>query len=186
MLCRKHVETTVIRAASVVNNALLTLSQQEGFLGGTTAVFALISERHFLLGHLGDSKAVSCHVATTQISPSEHECWQQTDAVADTAFQGKLQSATLTHNHSPDRPDELARILAAGGFVSRATAGELKAFCCSAKFNILPALQSNLIHCYASPTFTCTGSAARAGLGNRPANNTHLLWHIVAQSFSSH
>ena len=118
-----------MRAAAVVNDALLTLSQQEGFSGGTTAVFALVSQSQVLLGHLGDSKAISCHLPTAHISPYAHKRWQPTNAHGDAAFQGKLQSATLTHNHSPDRPDELARITAAGGFMSKASAGEPTASC---------------------------------------------------------
>lgn len=113
----------MIQAAAAVNDVLLRAAQQEGLAGGSTAVFALVHESEVLLGHLGDSRAVLCHVPTPGAMPAHAQ--QQHTGGAHSVLQHNLKAAALTVDHSPDRPDELARITAAGGFVSRATAGDI-------------------------------------------------------------
>ena len=105
---------------------MLELLQQQGLACGTTAVFALVSEAQVLLGHLGDSKAILCSLPTSNKTPPAHTHQQHTTVGGDSGLQHRLQAAALTHDHSPDRPDELARITAAGGFVSKATAGDVQ------------------------------------------------------------
>lgn len=117
----------MIKAAAAVSKALLEAAQQ-GLAGGSTAVFALLDDSQVLLGHLGDSKAVLCHLPTSGAEPAAHRHQQHTEAAAHPRVQHNLQAAALTVDHSPDRPDELARITAAGGFVSRATAGSVTPF----------------------------------------------------------
>ena len=112
----------MIQAAAAVNDALLKTAQQEGLAGGSTAVFAFVDDSQVLLGHLGDSKAVLCHLSTPETMPAAHRHQQHT-AGAYSGHQQTLKAAAMTVDHAPDRPDELARITAAGGFVSRATAG---------------------------------------------------------------
>lgn len=115
----------MITAAAAINDAVLELIQQQSLTGGTTAVFALVSGSQILLGHLGDSKAILCHSQIPTIPPAANRRQQHTKTAAHPRQQHKLHTATLTHDHSPDRPDELGRITAAGGFVSRATAGDI-------------------------------------------------------------
>lgn len=115
----------MVTAAAAVNGAVLELAQQQRLTGGTTAVFALVAGSSILLGHLGDSKAILCHSQTSTITPAANRHQQHTNTAAHPRQQHKLHTAALTHDHSPDRPDELGRITAAGGFVSRATAGDI-------------------------------------------------------------
>lgn len=124
-ICREQLEQVVVMAAAAVNAALLELVQQQSLTGGTAAVFALVSGSQLLLGHLGDSKAILCHSQTSSLPPAANSHQQHTSTAGHPRQQHKLHTAILTHDHSPDRPDELERITAAGGFVSRATAGDI-------------------------------------------------------------
>lgn len=123
LTCRQQLETVVVKAAAAVNDAVLKLVQQQGLLGGTTAVFALVSGPQILLGHLGDSKAILCQSPPSTPKPAARNQYS-TETAAHSRNQQKLQAAALTRDHSPDRLDELRRITAAGGFVSTASAGE--------------------------------------------------------------
>ena len=123
--CRQQLETVVTKAAAAVNDAVLELVQQTGLTGGTTAVLALVSGTQIMLGHLGDSKAILCQLQPST-TPAAHNRQQFSKTVAHSRYQHKLRAAALTCDHSPDRPDELRRITAAGGFVSRASAGEVQ------------------------------------------------------------
>ena len=138
--CRQQLETVVIKAAAAVNDAVLELVQQQGLLGGTTAVFALASGPQILLGHLGDSKAILCQSQPSTTKPAAHNWQQLTETATHARDQPKLQAAALTHDHSPDRPDELRRITAAGGFVSSASAGEFNIACCGAAELVIDSL----------------------------------------------
>ena len=93
-----------------VDNAVLKSSEQQTS-SGTTAVFALAFHQQILIAHLGDSKAVL------------YQQVQQGYALKQ-ADKLNLRAVPLTIDHSPDRPDERARIVAAGGTISTATAGE--------------------------------------------------------------
>lgn len=112
----------MIQAAAAVNDVLLKAAQHKSLAGGSTAVFALVDQSEVLLGHLGDSKAVLCHLPTPGAMPAHGQ--QQHTGGAHSGRQHNLKATALTVDHSPDRPDELARITAGGGFVSRATAGD--------------------------------------------------------------
>ena len=124
--CRQQLETVVAKAAAAVNAAVLQRVQQQGLFGGTTAIFALVSGPQILLGHLGDSKAIICRAQPSTTTPAARHDQQFTKTAAPSTDQQKLQAAALTCDHSPDRPDELRRITAAGGFVSRASAGDIQ------------------------------------------------------------
>lgn len=122
--CRQQLETVLVKAVAAVD-AVLELVQQQGLIGGTTAVFALVSGPQILLGHLGDSKAILCQ-AQPSITSAARDHQQLTKTAAPVTYQQRLRAAALTCDHSPDRPDELRRIIAAGGFVSRASAGDVQ------------------------------------------------------------
>ncbi len=118
--CRSALETAVHTSVQKVDDAVLKSSEQQTS-SGTTAVLALAFHQQILLAHLGDSKAVLCqHV-------------QQCYAVKQ-ADKPNLRAVPLTIDHSPDRPDERARIDAAGGTISIATVGEqpTQTDCCAA------------------------------------------------------
>ena len=101
--------TSVQKVDDAVLKSDQSSEQQKG--SGTTAVFALAFHQQILLSHLGDSKAVLCqHV-------QQGYALKQADKL-------NLRAVPLTIDHSPDRPDERARIVAAGGTISTATAGE--------------------------------------------------------------
>ncbi|KAK3180566.1 hypothetical protein Dsin_032512 [Dipteronia sinensis] len=59
-------------------------------LGGSTAVVAVLTAHHIIVANCGDSRAVLCRGG---------------------------RAVPLSHDHKPDRPDELQRIQAAGGRV---------------------------------------------------------------------
>ncbi len=103
-------ETAVHTSIQNVDDAVFKSSEQQTS-SGTTAVFALAFHQQMLLAHLGDSKAVLCqHV-------QQGSALKQADKL-------NLRAVPLTIDHSPDRPDERARIVAADGTISTATAGE--------------------------------------------------------------
>lgn len=103
-------ETAVRTSVQNVDDAVFKSSEQQTG-SGTTAVFALAFHQQILLAHLGDSKAVLCQHVQLE------SALRQTDKL-------NLRAEPLTVDHSPDRPDERARIVAAGGTISTATAGE--------------------------------------------------------------
>ena len=108
---KSALETAVHTSIQNVDDTVLKSSEQQQTGSGTTAVFALAFHHQILVSHLGDSKAVLCqHV-------------QQGSALNE-ADKLNLRAVLLTIDHSPDRPDERARIVAAGGTISTATSGE--------------------------------------------------------------
>ena len=119
-----QLEHVVLKAVATINDAVLAQAEQQDLHDGSTAVFALTSETQILLGHLGDSKAIVCHASVPAESAPAQQRWQRSDAHAGPPRKYNMQAAALTRNHSPARPDELARITASGGFVSRATTGD--------------------------------------------------------------
>lgn len=128
---REQVETAVRNTVEAVNTVVLTSAEQQHAPSGTTAVFAIVLEQHMLIGHLGDSKAVLCQQHSTaptasglhsDLAAGLHE--QQRSASSRAGSLTKLTALPLTVDHLPDRPDEQARITAAGGTVSAATAGK--------------------------------------------------------------
>jgi serine/threonine protein phosphatase PrpC len=72
---------------------------------GTTATIALSRNGEYAVAWAGDSDAVLCS-------------WSKG---ADGATEGQLTAERLTAAHVPARPDEAARVEAAGGFVARQT-----------------------------------------------------------------
>ena len=132
VMCREAVEAAVRASVQVVDAAVLSSAEQQHNPSGTTAVFALAFDQHILVGHLGDSKAVLCQQQTgvqhtASLKPAEGQNVKQRWA-ATQADKEKLTAVPLTADHTPDHLDEHARILAAGGTVSTATAGKRAAF----------------------------------------------------------
>jgi serine/threonine protein phosphatase PrpC len=135
--CRSALETAVHTSVQNVDAAVLKSSDQQQTGSGTTAVFALAFHQQILLAHLGDSRAVLCqqqsrpHPTSATHPAGQHV--QQGSAIKQ-ADNLDLRAVPLTIDHSPDRPDERARIAAAGGTISTATAGEQPTYpdCCAA------------------------------------------------------
>ena len=136
--CREAVEAAVRASVQKADAAVLSSAEQQHHPSGTTAVFALAFDQHILVGHLGDSKAVLCQQQTglqhtASPKPVEGHNVKQRCA-ASQADKEKLTAVPLTSDHTPDRVDERARIMAVGGTVSTATAGKHAAspLCCHA------------------------------------------------------
>ncbi len=121
--CRSALETAVHTSVQKVDDAVLKSSEQQTS-SGTTAVFALAFNQQILLAHLGDSKAILCQQQSRQHPTSVTHPAGQHRSVPEHADKLNLRAVPLTNDHSPDRPDERARIVAAGGTISTATAGE--------------------------------------------------------------
>ena len=122
-------EACASKAVAEVDSIVMRQTQS-----GTTAVFVLKVDQQILVGHLGDSKAFLCQwpaSATTSLqsrtlpSKSQHAQHEAAESTVHRDHLRQLRSLPLTLDHSPDRADEAARIDAAGGFVSKATAGDL-------------------------------------------------------------
>ncbi len=121
--CRSAVEAAVHASVQNVDDAVLKSSEQQTS-SGTTAVLALAFHQQILLAHLGDSKAMLCQQQSRQHPTSVTNPAGQHGCAPEQADKLNLRAVPLTIDHSPDRPDERARIVAAGGTISTATAGE--------------------------------------------------------------
>lgn len=117
------------RAVKTLDAAVLSRAELQHGSFGTTAVFALALGNALLIGHVGDSKAMLCQKNASTMSgfdaygPSDSE-QQAEHAPAHAAALDRLTAVPVTVDHSPDRPDEHARILASGGFITKASPGE--------------------------------------------------------------
>ena len=180
--CRQQLETVLVKAVAAVD-AVLELVHQQGLIGGTTAVFALVSGPEILLGHLGDSKAILCQ-AQPSITSAARDHQQLTKTAAPVKYRQRLRAAALTCDHSPDRPDELRRIKAAGGFVSRASAGDVQSSLLRTAFTTHSSLstvthQQQLEYCHSSTHVVLTTAQLLLVL------LTSLQWHIMTHSTQS-
>ena len=83
----------------------------------------------FVLGHLGDSRALLCSWTESADLPAAGAIGDQiTPKMAQADAQrvcgdSCVTAAVLTSDHSPGRPDEIARIAAAGGNIVHSTSG---------------------------------------------------------------
>lgn len=113
--------------------AFLQRAKEDGLRDGTTAVFALLCGRRFLIGSIGDSFAILCSsgegggntTAGHSATASRRTRARSRAAAAERgsgANRHEVQAEVLSAAHSPAREDELQRIENAGGFV-RSTAG---------------------------------------------------------------
>ncbi|KAK9827406.1 hypothetical protein WJX81_008695 [Elliptochloris bilobata] len=106
---RSDVEAALRGAVAEADAALLAAARsadpENPLPDGTTAAWALLQGRDLLAAWLGDSSAVLCRWAGS--APEG----------------GQLAAVALTTDHSPGRPDERARILAAGGTVTTSPDG---------------------------------------------------------------
>ncbi|XP_021770295.1 probable protein phosphatase 2C 51 [Chenopodium quinoa] len=94
-----------------VHNIDLTFSEvalRKHLLSGTTATIAILVDNELLIANVGDSKAFLCleMIQTCDVTNNK--------STSMTSF----QVIELTADHHPDRDDEMARVTAAGGFVS--------------------------------------------------------------------
>ena len=137
---QQELQSAVVQALHTVDTRFADLAKQHDWEAGSTAVLALLANSSLLTAHIGDSQALICQAPwaaqesemaaddfTLQTSP------QSTDRAPESSKRGvprlglaaaghaPTQPAAvceLTENHSPDRPEEAARIAAAGGFVT--------------------------------------------------------------------
>ncbi len=129
------IEAALQRAVAETNAAFLRRAKEESLDDGSTAVFALLCGRRFLVGSIGDSSAVLCsrdagdgttaaEAAELQQAPASGGCGPTAAATASNKPTGKREqrAEVLSAVHSPAREDERRRIESAGGFV-KTTAG---------------------------------------------------------------
>ena len=121
---RKDVEAFVHKAVAAANDAVLIQANLQYGDVGTTAVLALDFEKEVLIGHVGDSQAMLCQSPSLAANLLHRQEAQHLAPHAAAISLYQLQPVSLTVSHSPDREDEHARILASGGFVSKATVGK--------------------------------------------------------------
>lgn len=81
-------------------------AREEGYASGSTAIIVLLVDGQFLIANIGDSKALLCSGRN------------QTHFHTGSTLVKDLVVEELTEDHHPDREDEKARIIAAGGIVS--------------------------------------------------------------------
>lgn len=84
-----------LNAACVSTNQRLSTSAVDVYVSGSTAIIAFLRGPRVYVANVGDSRAV----------------------LARTAADGALRALDLSNDQKPDRPDEQARIVAAGGRV---------------------------------------------------------------------
>lgn len=92
-LFEKPLESMVL--GCLQTSAALAASSIDVYLSGTTGVSAMFYGRHLYVANVGDSRAV----------------------LARRMPNGSIRALDLSHDHKPDRPDELSRILECGGRV---------------------------------------------------------------------
>ncbi|KAK9917046.1 hypothetical protein WJX75_000279 [Coccomyxa subellipsoidea] len=100
----------VLRAALLaVNDEFLSKASLTEDQSGSTAVAALRVGHQYVVGHVGDSRALLC---------------QHNNTVLGNDTQSRSTALTLTWDHTPARKDESTRILAAGGTVTTKGTGD--------------------------------------------------------------
>ncbi|XP_073300289.1 probable protein phosphatase 2C 51 isoform X1 [Primulina huaijiensis] len=81
-------------------------AREKGYVSGSTAIIVLLVDDQFFIANIGDSKALLCS------GQNQAHHYTGSTLVKD------LVVEELTRDHHPDREDEKARIIAAGGIVS--------------------------------------------------------------------
>ena len=147
-----HIEAALTDAFAAVDAAFLEEAELQGLNDGTTAVTAVILPQQVLIGHVGDAKALLCQQPTRSSGAyatdapgrisghahmhglqQEHHPASGVDSSAGTVGHHRLgqvvdhvlQAHVLTKDHWPGRPDEQARLLAAGARVTAASTGSI-------------------------------------------------------------
>lgn len=140
---RLSIEQAIRNAFLAVDEAILGGAGRAGDPAGSTAAVAVSIGKQFVVAHVGDSRAVLCRrtPGVTQacllvFADGRHQGSALTRlkrVVAGVVIErrvrcrcvcaGGLDAFTLTSDHTPDRKDELERILAAGGHVFSTTKG---------------------------------------------------------------
>lgn len=105
---------------------------------GTTAILAVACGASILIASIGDSYAIMCGRKPAIRKATGHQETPEGAAQTRRHHRGKgnIASDVLSAVHSPGRPDEERRIVAAGGFV-QTTAGTctIPASCCSCMYS---------------------------------------------------
>lgn len=97
------IQEAILLTVRDIDSTFSQVALRKHLLAGTTATIALLVDNELLIANVGDSKAFLCSEMTQDSN--------------GTPLTG-LHVVELTKDHHPDRDDEMARITAAGGFVS--------------------------------------------------------------------
>lgn len=135
----QHVEAALTNAFKAVDAAFLQQAELDGLSDGTTAVTSIILPQQLLVGHVGDAKALLCQRTNCSSEANAMEAYDSMSGCAhshnpkeiargsDTVGPHRpdqalplLQAHVLTNDHWPGRPDERARLLAAGASITAA------------------------------------------------------------------
>jgi len=115
-----------------VNRRLTARLTRGGDDDGSTAVFALMAGDQLLVGNVGNSRAILCQRPMTAAlavrdaaagGQRPHQQGSSSSSGSIGAAPAPLAPLALSTDHTPARPDEAARIAAAGGTVARSARG---------------------------------------------------------------
>ncbi|XP_073157348.1 probable protein phosphatase 2C 51 isoform X2 [Henckelia pumila] len=99
-------EEALLRTIQDIDLEFNQEARERGYVSGSTAIIVLLVDGQFLIANIGDSKALLCS--------GQNQAHYYTGGTS----LKELVVEELTRDHHPDREDEKARIIAAGGTVS--------------------------------------------------------------------